>query len=104
MLTRLALLTIGLVAASAPAAAALGAPRSATVAHADLDLATDEGRARLRKRVAYAAETVCGPADERSFYSRQAIAACRADAIAAAQPALVSVFADASHGPIVAAE
>lgn len=97
-------LTAALVSASAPAHADLGAPRSMTVAHGDLDLSTETGRARLSRRVAFAAETVCGPADDRSYYSRKSIAACQNDAIAAAQPAMVSVFADAGATLIVAAD
>ena len=72
--------------------------RFVTVSYADLDLNTDTGKTRLEKRIAFAAETVCGPADTFNYQSRMATAACESDAIASANRGLVEVFADASAG------
>lgn len=86
--------------AMAPLHAEMGAPRSVLVSYSDLDLKTEAGLGRLNKRIAFAAETVCGPADMLSYQSRQAIAACEGDAIANANRGLVQVFADAGNGTI----
>lgn len=79
--------------ALAPAHAELNAPRVAEVRFGDLDLATTDGKARLQRRIAYAAETVCGPADQSSYHSRMSVLGCQDQAIADAGRAMVSVFA-----------
>lgn len=81
--------------AIAPAHAALGAPRSVAVSYTDLDLKTETGKAQLKRRVAYAAETVCGPADTLSYHSKKNVAACQDRAVANASRAMVEVFAQA---------
>jgi len=81
--------------AIAPAHAELGAPRSVEVRYADLDLKSETGRERLKRRVAFAAEIVCGPADRLSYHSRNSVAACQDDAIANASQTMVQVFAQA---------
>lgn len=86
-----------------PAQAAMNAPRTAVVRFGDLDLATSSGKARLSKRIAFAADTVCGRADELSYFSRKAIGACTDDAIANANRGLVEVFAQAGTSIRVAA-
>lgn len=89
--------------AMAPAHAEIGAPRSMVVHFGDLDVGTASGKAVLAKRIAFAAETVCGPADQFSYYSRKAIGACQDDAIATANRGLVEVFAQAGTAIRVAA-
>lgn len=89
--------------AVAPAHAELGSPRSVAVPYTDLDLKTEGGQAQLRKRVAFAAETVCGPADTLSYHSKKSVAGCRDRAIANAQKGMVEVFAQAGSTIRVAA-
>jgi UrcA family protein len=86
--------------AVAPAHAEIGAPRSMLVRYSDLDLQSDAGKTRLQKRIAFAAETVCGPADGLSYFSRQATAACEENAIANASRGMVQVFAQAGGGTL----
>lgn len=100
----LASVTAGLVTfAISPAQAELNAPRSVVVRYSDLDLKSDAGRSRLNKRIAFAAETVCGHADDLSYYSRMSTAACEDRAIANASRGLVEVFAKAEGTIRVAA-
>ena len=100
----LASVTAGLVTfAISPAQAELNAPRSVVVRYSDLDLKSDAGRSRLNKRIAFAAETVCGHADDLSYYSRMSTAACEDRAIANASRGLVEVFANAEGTIRVAA-
>ena len=86
-----------------PAHAELGTPRSVAVPYADLDLKSDNGRDQLKRRVAYAAETVCGPADQFSYYSKKSVGACQDRAIANASRGMVEVFATAEGTIRVAA-
>jgi UrcA family protein len=86
-----------------PAQAQFGAPRSVTVRYSDLDLKSETGRERLKKRVAFAAEIVCGPADTLSFASKASVAGCQDRAIANASRAMVEVFAQAGSTIRVAA-
>lgn len=58
-----------------------------TVHVGDLDLATPVGRAEMRHRVALAARRVCGDAPM-TLAESDAFDACRAGAIAAAEPRL----------------
>lgn len=89
--------------ALAPAHAEMNAPRSTLVQFGDLDLASADGKARLKRRIAFAAETVCGPADTSSYFSRLSTAKCQDQAIADAGRAMVSVFAAAESTVRVAA-
>lgn len=89
--------------AIAPAHAELGAPRSVAVPYTDLDLKTETGQAQLKKRVAFAAEIVCGPADTMSYFSKKSVAACQDRAVANAGRAMVQVFANAESTITVAA-
>jgi UrcA family protein len=100
----LASVAAGLVTfAMGPAHAEIGAPRSMVVRFGDLDVGSASGKAVLAKRIAFAAETVCGPADQFSYYSRKSTAACQSDAIANANRGLVEVFANAGTELRVAA-
>jgi UrcA family protein len=83
--------------AVAPAHAELGAPRSVAVPYTDLD------QNQLRKRIAFAAEVVCGPADTMNYFSKKSVAACQDRAIANAGRAMVQVFANAESTIRVAA-
>ena len=56
------------------------------VTQADLQLATDAGAARLDRRIATAARTVCGDAASFDRSARRAIKACRSDSRAAVAP------------------
>lgn len=110
MITRFALKAVfaSTVAAAAafaamPAQADLGAPRSVAVSYSDLDLKTATGQDQLKKRIAYAAEVVCGSADTLSYYSKKSIAGCRDRAVAGAQQGMVEVFAQAGSTIRVAA-
>jgi UrcA family protein len=89
--------------AIAPAHAELGTPRSVAVNYTDLDLKSETGQAQLKKRVAFAAEVVCGPADTLSYHSKKAIAGCQDRAVANASRAMVEVFAQAGGEIRVAA-
>jgi UrcA family protein len=89
--------------AVAPAHAELGAPRSVAVPYTDLDLKTETGQNQLRKRIAFAAEVVCGPADTMNYFSKKSVAACQDRAIANAGRAMVQVFANAESTIRVAA-
>jgi UrcA family protein len=89
--------------AIAPAHAELGAPRSVAVPYTDLDLKTETGQTQLKKRIAFAAETVCGPADTLSYFSKKSVGACQDRAITNASRAMVQVFAQAGGEIRVAA-
>jgi UrcA family protein len=86
-----------------PAQAEMNAPRSVVVRYNDLNLDNESGRTTLNKRIAFAAQTVCGHADELSYYSRMSTAACEDRAIANASRGLVQVFASAKGTIRVAA-
>jgi len=66
---------------------------SAVVRYGDLDLKTGAGVAAFERRVAKAADRVCGPVDSRSLADHDLFAACRAKAIADASPKVDSVVA-----------
>lgn len=89
--------------AVAPAHADSSAFRSVAVRYADLDLKSQAGKATLERRIAFAAETVCGPADTLSYHSRRSVAGCEARAIANAGRATVDVIAAAESTLRVAA-
>lgn len=100
----MASIAAGLVTfAMTPAHAELGAPRSVAVPFNDLDLKTEVGQARLMKRIAFAAETVCGPVDKLSYFSRRSSVACQDRAISNASRTMVEVFAQAGSTIRVAA-
>jgi UrcA family protein len=96
--------TIPAIAALA-AAAALLVPtvsraedeNSVRVSYADLDLAKSIGQRKLQRRIVWAAQTVCGPTDERNLSYAHAVTACRNVAIADAQPAVKAAIAHALH-------
>lgn len=89
--------------AVAPAHAESNGVRSVAVHYADLDLKSQAGKSALERRIAFAAETVCGPADNLSYHSRKSVAGCEARAIANAGRATVDVIASAESTLRVAA-
>ena len=86
-----------------PAHAELSAPRSIAVPYTDLDLKSEGGQAQLKKRIAFAAEVVCGPADTLSYHSKKSVAGCQDRAVANAARGMVEVFAQAGSTIRVAA-
>jgi UrcA family protein len=89
--------------ALSPAHAEMEGPRSVTVSFADLNLSSDAGKARLERRIATAAATVCGPVDRLSFSDRRTNDDCRQRAIANAGRAMVEVVANERSSIRVAA-
>jgi UrcA family protein len=69
------------------------APEAVTVrvSHADLNLASEAGRARLERRIAGAARGICGTSHPADLRMSALVGACRADAITSARlPAQVA--------------
>lgn len=78
-----------------PAAhAEIGAPRTMKVRYSDLNLSTDAGKAQLDRRISYATEVVCGPADTLSYNSMKDVGACQSFAVGNAHRAVVTVLAE----------
>lgn len=96
-------LAAGATFAVAPVHAESTGVRSVAVRYADLDLKSQAGKDTLQRRIAFAAGTVCGPADTLSYHSRQSVASCEARAIANAGRATVDVIAAAESTLRVAA-
>ncbi|HZU51992.1 MAG TPA: UrcA family protein [Sphingomicrobium sp.] len=77
---------------------------STRVSYADLNLATGIGQTALQRRIAFAAEMVCGSADPRDLVYWQAVGNCRTDTIADAQPAYEAAVAQALHPSVTVLE
>jgi UrcA family protein len=110
-MSRVSVLTHSLPAVVALAAAALATPALAQesdahtkiVHYQDLNLATPEGEASLKHRIAKAAEDVCWEADGPMLDQHDHYLACRSAAMASAQPAVNAVIAYAHsdhHYPV----
>ena len=105
-MSRVSVLTHSLPAVVALAAAALAAPAFAQesdvhtkiVHYGDLNVATPEGEAALKHRVARAADDVCWEADGPTIDRHDQYLACRSTAMASAQPTMNAVIASA-HSP-----
>ena len=80
-----------------PAASQAAERTSVRVSYADLNLATDVGQARLKGRIAFAAEMVCDTTDPLNLNLVRAVAECRSSAIADARPAFEAAVAQARH-------
>ena len=92
-----------LVAASAlltPTVSQAAETDSVRVSYADLNLATGFGQDRLQTRIAFAAETVCGPADHRDVPFAQKVRECRTNTIADAQPAYQEAVNSVRRGTV----
>jgi UrcA family protein len=77
---------------------------SVRVSYADLDLARSVGQQRLQHRIAFAAQTVCGIADDRDLNFTRAVTDCRSETVAEAQPAYQSAVARALHPSVTVLE
>lgn len=86
---------ICLFGATAPAAAATGEPRVATIAYSDLNLANSAGRQALEARIARTARSVCAE-NSRDQVLRAAEKQCVAAAVAGARAQLYPVTASAN--------
>ena len=76
-----------IIASIAAATLLIGTPalaqdsaKSVKVRTADLDLSSNQGRAKLNRRIAAAVESVCGSYASASSYEERDIARCRAKA------------------------
>jgi UrcA family protein len=92
---RIALLGIAALLAAAPAVAADAGYEqwAVTVRTADLDLATTAGQRQLDARLAMALTRLCGQPVMQTPEERDDLAACRADAMAAAAPQIAAARA-----------
>ena len=73
------------------------APRTAVVAHADLDLATEKGVKTLDRRIWRAVVAVCGTAPDYDLEGRNDVRECRRDTRALASAKAEQVIADAAR-------
>jgi UrcA family protein len=92
-----------LVTASAllvPTATQAATTNSERVSYADLNLASDQGRGTLERRVAFAAKMVCEIEDSRELALASATRLCRSDAIEGARPAFEAAVNAARHGTV----
>lgn len=94
---------VGFALAASPALAGGVEKVSADVRYGDLNLTSEQGAATLNRRIALAAEKVCGRPDRRDIKASQAASSCRADAIAAAKPTVELAIANARNGQSYAA-
>lgn len=90
------------LAAASPAGATdiVVAPEAVTVrvSHADLNLASEAGRARLERRIAGAARGMCGTSHPADLRMSALVGACRADAITSARIPTVVASSDDARG------
>jgi UrcA family protein len=77
---------------------------SARVSYADLNLATDQGKSTLDRRVAFAADALCGVGKWKNLGLTEQAAACSSDTIASAQPAVNAAIAAARRGSVTVLE
>ena len=70
------------------------------VSYADLNLVESFGQNQLERRIAYAAETVCGTADPRDLIFVRAVTDCRDGTVADARPAYEAAVASARDGTV----
>ena len=73
------------------------APRTALVAHADLDLATEKGARTLDRRIWRAVVAVCGTAPDYDLEGKNDVRECRRDTRAIASAEAQQVIADAAR-------
>ena len=98
-----ALALAGAIISSPAYAVVLGEARSVTVRTADLNLASQAGRATLSRRISYAATVVCGRVDARNLVASRLAANCRSDAIESAMPQVQLALSAAQAGRQLAA-
>ncbi|MCP3729845.1 UrcA family protein [Sphingomonas sp. MG17] len=86
----------------APVPAQAGGERSANVRYSDLNLASATGKAMLERRVASAADRVCGVANEQMPRLIAAARRCAATARESARPAIELAYRNAANGQLAA--
>jgi UrcA family protein len=84
----LAAIALTVLGAPAFAGGAAVEQRSMNIDYRDLDLTKESGVAALNRRIARAADAVCGPVEIRNLQDHDRYQVCRAAAIAAAVPTL----------------
>lgn len=92
----LAALTAAFLAQPATAQPA-PAPRTAIVAHADLNLATEKGARTLDRRIWRAVVAVCGTAPDYDLEGKNDVRECRRDTRALASAEAQQVIAEAAR-------
>jgi UrcA family protein len=98
-LARAAAIAAALIAA-VPAIA--GGAKSVNVSYADLNLASATGKATLERRVARAADRVCGIAYEENLALKEAAKRCAVAARESAWPAIELAYRNAANGQLAA--
>jgi UrcA family protein len=83
-----------------PTASQAATANSYRVSYADLNLASDNGRQTLERRIAFGARVVCEIEDSRELALAAATNACRSDASQGAQPAFEAAVAAARRGTV----
>jgi UrcA family protein len=73
------------------------APRTALVAHSDLDLATERGARTLDRRIWRAVVAVCGTAPDYDLEGKNEVRQCRRDTRVVASAEAEQVIADAAR-------
>ena len=86
--------------ASVPAIA--GGEKAVKVSYADLDLASAHGKAAFDRRIAAAAQRLCGPASQLNLVLHAATVRCVAATIESAQPAVQLAHRDAASQQLAA--
>lgn len=97
------LVVAAVVTASAlvgPTVSQAATANSYRVSYADLNLASDNGRHNLQRRIAFGARVVCEIEDSRELALAAATNACRADAIEGARPAYEAAVAASRRGTV----
>ena len=93
-----ALAAFGVAAALlVPTASQAEEPDLVRVPYGDLNLLASFDQAKLQRRVAFAAQVVCGPADHRDVPFLQKVGECRRATIADAQPSVQEAINRARH-------
>jgi len=98
-LARAAAIAAALIAA-VPAFA--GGAKSANVSYADLNLASAPGKATFERRIARAADRICGVALEQHLALQQAAKRCAVTARESAQPAIQLAYRNAANRQLAA--
>ena len=91
---------IAISSALTPAMGQAEEPISVQVSYADLNLSSQPGQQALQRRIAFAAQSVCGVGDHRDLKFASAVVDCRAGTIADARPAYEAAVAAARHGTV----
>ena len=97
-LTRMALAAAALTALTGTAGAA---EPSRSIRYADLNLASPQGRAQLDRRIASAAEVLCGFAHSSDLGGQSEVARCRAATVAGVTRQRDTILASAKRGGMI---